>query len=165
MTFRSTILICGFSVLALSACSQGQKEQLGLVKQAPDEFAVVTRAPLSVPPEYTIRPPRPGAQRPMEQSMQQQARQTLFGVEDVRPEEKEAVSEGFMERIGTAEADSNIRERLESENETYVRENKPVAEKLLFWRDDDVVRGDILDAKEEHERLNEQSSEGEASAE
>ena len=153
MTFRSKILMCGITVVVLSACSQGQKEELGLIKKAPDEFSVVTRAPLSVPPEYTLRPPKPGAQRPMEQTMQEQARQTLFGVEDVGPEEKEVVSEGFLDRLGADEADSGIRERLDAENETYVRENKPVAEKLLFWREDDVVRGDILDAKEEHERL------------
>ena len=34
----------------------------------PDEFTVVTRAPLSMPPDFTLRPPQPGAARPVEQS-------------------------------------------------------------------------------------------------
>ena len=48
------------SFLALSGCSDA-KEQLGLTRSAPDEFAVVKRAPLAMPPDYTLRPPRPGA--------------------------------------------------------------------------------------------------------
>ena len=47
------------AVLSLSACG-GTKEKLGLTKKAPDEFAVVRRAPLSMPPDYTLRPPTPG---------------------------------------------------------------------------------------------------------
>lgn len=33
-------------------------------KRSPDEFAVVKRAPLILPPEYDLRPPDPGAPRP-----------------------------------------------------------------------------------------------------
>jgi hypothetical protein len=43
------------AITALSACGKNLQEDLGLVKKAPDEFAVVTRAPLSVPPDYTLR--------------------------------------------------------------------------------------------------------------
>ena len=37
-------------VLALSAC-EGVKKQLGFTKQSPDEFKVVSRAPLTLPPD------------------------------------------------------------------------------------------------------------------
>ncbi len=43
-------------IMALSACS-GVKKQLGLTKQSPDEFKVVARAPLSLPPDFSLRPP------------------------------------------------------------------------------------------------------------
>jgi hypothetical protein len=141
------------AVIALSACSQDQKEQLGLVKTAPDEFTVVTRAPLSVPPEYSIRPPRPGVARPMETSTREQAKQTLFGVEDVNANQGSQGNPEFLEKVGVSDADPTIRERLTDENRTYVQENKPVAEKLMFW-DDSVVQDDILDPKEELERIN-----------
>ncbi len=68
--------------IGLGACSQEAKEDLGLAKVAPDEFSVITRAPLSVPPDYTLRPPRPGTSRPMEISTRADARQTVFGVND-----------------------------------------------------------------------------------
>lgn len=147
---------CGLGIVtlfALGACSTEQKKELGLMKKAPDEFAVVTRAPLSQPPEYTLRPPRPGAGRPNEAPTVERARQTVFGVEDVRPEERSEPTPEFLEKIGVNEADRGIRERLEDENKTYVEENKPVAEKLLFWRNDDEIQGDILDPKEEMERM------------
>lgn len=44
------------ALLALSACSTLTKEKLGMTKKAPDEFMVVPRAPLSLPPEYDLRP-------------------------------------------------------------------------------------------------------------
>jgi len=40
---------------SLSACS-GVKKTLGLENSAPNEFLVSTRAPLTLPPEYDLRP-------------------------------------------------------------------------------------------------------------
>ncbi len=52
------LLIIGLMLAAagLSACSNVTKEKLGLNKKAPDEFMVTTRPPLSLPPEYDLRP-------------------------------------------------------------------------------------------------------------
>ncbi len=50
-------------LLAAAGCS-GAKEALGLVQDPPDEFRVVSRAPLAIPPDFTLRPPRPGEARP-----------------------------------------------------------------------------------------------------
>lgn len=44
------------SAALLSGCSNVTKQKLGLTKQAPDEFMVMSRAPLSLPPEYDLRP-------------------------------------------------------------------------------------------------------------
>ncbi|MFR8206307.1 MAG: DUF3035 domain-containing protein [Alphaproteobacteria bacterium] len=48
------LFILGLSAacMALAACSTATKEKLGLTKKAPNEFLVVPRAPLSLPPEY-----------------------------------------------------------------------------------------------------------------
>ncbi len=43
-------------LFSLCACSNVTKETLGLGKNAPDEFMVTTRPPLSLPPEYDLRP-------------------------------------------------------------------------------------------------------------
>ncbi|MEL0015072.1 MAG: DUF3035 domain-containing protein, partial [Rhodospirillales bacterium] len=52
-----------FSVTVLVAMTAGcgsVKDELGLEKKAPDEFTVVRNAPLSLPPNYNLRPPKPG---------------------------------------------------------------------------------------------------------
>lgn len=43
-------------MFGLTACSNATKQKLGLTKQAPNEFMVSSRAPLSLPPEYDLRP-------------------------------------------------------------------------------------------------------------
>lgn len=62
----------------LAGCSEA-RQAMGLGKRAPDEFTVVKRAPLSLPPEYALRPPEPGAPRPQESSPTAQARQQVLG--------------------------------------------------------------------------------------
>ncbi|MCB2082239.1 MAG: DUF3035 domain-containing protein, partial [Rickettsiales bacterium] len=53
--------VCVFSilcVLTLSACSGNQvRRNLGLAREAPDEFMVLARPPLSIPPDFDLRPP------------------------------------------------------------------------------------------------------------
>ena len=53
-------------------------------RDAPDEFAIARNAPLVVPPDFALEPPRPGAPRPMSADAQTQAMEALFGP-GVRP--------------------------------------------------------------------------------
>jgi len=148
------LLLISCAVVGLSACSNEAKENLGLVNVAPDEFSVVTRAPLSVPPDYTLRPPRPGTTRPMEISTKDQARQTIFGVSDVT--DSGAVKTdtqsagGFLDKVGASKADKNIRDVLDAETLT---DNRTTAERLLFLKSKDESEGNPIDPNEEFERL------------
>lgn len=45
-----------FTLLAVSACNTATKEKLGISRKAPNEFMVSPRPPLSLPPEYDLRP-------------------------------------------------------------------------------------------------------------
>ena len=71
------LILAAAAIFALAGC-EGVKKQFGLTKQSPDEFRVVARAPLSLPPDFTLRPPDPGAVRPQEGSTTSQARNALF---------------------------------------------------------------------------------------
>jgi len=51
----------------LSGCT-GFRQAIGLDRTGPDEFAVESRAPLTIPPDFDLRPPQPGAPRPQEAS-------------------------------------------------------------------------------------------------
>ena len=64
--------------LTAAACG-GLKDDLGLAKKAPDEFAVVRNAPLSLPPNFNLRPPKPGEVGDGRLEQRDQARALLVG--------------------------------------------------------------------------------------
>ena len=50
---------------------------VGMDRVGPDEFAVESRAPLTIPPEFDLRPPQPGAPRPQEATSADKARRVI----------------------------------------------------------------------------------------
>ncbi len=76
-TFRILALATAGAMLA--GCSGGVQESLGLKKKAPDEFAVVRNAPLSLPPNFSLLPPKPGAVGEGREPQRDQARALLVG--------------------------------------------------------------------------------------
>jgi hypothetical protein len=63
-------------VVAVAGCTDF-KRSIGLEATMPDEFAVESRAPLTIPPDFDLRPPTPGAPRPQEKSADQQAKDVM----------------------------------------------------------------------------------------
>ena len=78
MRMRTALIAATTAAIALSGCSNVSRA-LGAERSTPDEFRTVTIAPLTVPPEYNLRPPRPGEPRPDEIYPDQQARAALLG--------------------------------------------------------------------------------------
>ncbi|TAL37176.1 MAG: DUF3035 domain-containing protein, partial [Alphaproteobacteria bacterium] len=75
---RKSILFAAIALsLSLSACSDVKKE-LGMGRNSPDEFMVVKRAPLTLPPDYDLRPPAEGSAPPAAEASTQ-AKTTLMG--------------------------------------------------------------------------------------
>src|ERR1700744_5770496 len=62
---------------SLSACDTLRRDA-GLTKQSPDEFAVVTKAPLIIPPNFNLQPPAPGAPPLNQQDPTSSAQTALF---------------------------------------------------------------------------------------
>lgn len=127
-TLTRAIIIAGCA-LSLSAC-EGAKEQLGLTRQAPDEFAVVKRAPLEMPPDYTVRPPRPGAPRPQEIAVAEEARNAVLG-ETARSTQASGAEAALLQQTGGVYADPSIRGVVDAEATISDKEDKPVATRLL----------------------------------
>jgi hypothetical protein len=78
---RKLVLIATGIALAgsLSACGKN-----GYDRARPDEFAVARQAPLVIPPDFALVPPRPGAPRPQDTSPSAQALDALFGGSQAR---------------------------------------------------------------------------------
>ena len=60
----------------LSGCSD-LRRAIGMDRVGPDEFAVESRAPLTIPPDFELRPPQPGAPRPQEVTAAEKARKVI----------------------------------------------------------------------------------------
>jgi len=63
--------------LALIGC-ESIRQATGAAKAPPDEFTVLTKAPLIIPPDYNLRPPQPGVASRNEIDPDDQARAALF---------------------------------------------------------------------------------------
>jgi hypothetical protein len=64
------------SFVVLPGCSD-VRSMLGMDRTGPDEFAVESRAPLLIPPDFDLRPPQPGASRPNEVTAAERARRVI----------------------------------------------------------------------------------------
>ncbi|MBV9510168.1 MAG: DUF3035 domain-containing protein [Caulobacteraceae bacterium] len=121
----------GLAGLGLTGCNS-TKEALGITKVTPDEFRVVTIAPLVVPPDYSLRPPAPGEPRPQELQPESQARQALLGAPAA-----EGRSEGeklLDEKAGGDKADPLIRYVVDDEFGAIAHKDPSFADRVMFWR-------------------------------
>lgn len=153
---QQTLLFILFALsLGLTGCSNAKK-QLGLERSAPDEFSVVKRAPLAMPPNYILRPPSPGAPRPQEQSTNEQARKKVFGATSTQS--KLTISNGvaentLLQNAGGQYADPDIRQKIDSEALERNDNNKAVAERLLGIVRKTKPTANIVNAPEEAARI------------
>jgi hypothetical protein len=151
--------------LALGGCSDARKA-LGWEKSAPDEFRVVSRAPLTLPPDYGLRPPAPGAARPNETSPQDAARTAVFGAERQSafaagggPES--AGERQLLGKMGADRVDPAIRETIDRETQSLADADRSFVDRLIFWREPETPGSkEQLNAAAEAQRLREASAAG-----
>ena len=124
------------AALLLGACGlvgcNSASRAFGLAKVTPDEFRVVTKAPLTLPPDYSLRPPAPGEPRPQELQPSSAARQALEG-----QREAEVRSDGerlFVQKAGADHADPLIRYVVDDEFGNLAHKDKSFADWVIFWR-------------------------------
>lgn len=156
------LLITG-SALLLAGCENGGLARtFGLTRDAPDEFLVTTRAPLSLPPDFNLRPPRPGAPRPQEQSEQRQAEEALVpntALNDPRPAGATAGQAALLAQSGPT-APTDIRRRVDQDSRLD-RADDGFIDRLLYWRQANP-RNAVVDPTAEAERLKANAALGQA---
>jgi hypothetical protein len=81
MKLLKAVLILSLGATALTGCGSLRKAA-GLEKKSPDEFAVTTKAPLVIPPDFNLRPPTPGAPPSNTRDPSTNAETALFGNTD-----------------------------------------------------------------------------------
>lgn len=134
MTLNRVILAGALvAAVGLAGCSS-TRQALGMTKVTPDEFRVVTKAPLVVPPDYSLRPPAPGEPQPQELRPESAARAALVG-------EREGLNrsqgeQALVAKAGLAGADPLIRYVVDDEFGDVAHKDKSFADRVMFWRSD-----------------------------
>ena len=163
MRIRSVavLTLAASAALAVSACGS-LKQGIGLTKVVPDEFVTVSTAPLTVPPEYGLRPPAPGQPRPQELAPESAARQILLG-------QRQAVTrtpgeQALVAQAGGENADPLARYVVDDEFGDLAHKEESWANRVMFWRKNDPATqaptvtqtaegARTIDAASEHARL------------
>jgi hypothetical protein len=127
LRFAGAMVLLG---LATGGCGIGKA--LGGNKNAPDEFAITTKAPLVVPPDYALRPPRPGERRPQELSPSERAQQVLLGDSTAAP--PSAGEQMLLRKANALGADPSIRAVLDAENGGRGEKDRSIANQVMFWK-------------------------------
>ncbi|MCP5431931.1 MAG: DUF3035 domain-containing protein [Alphaproteobacteria bacterium] len=165
-TARQLAGICAVAALAslsLSGCSS-IGSALGITKNAPDEFAVVTKAPLVIPPDYSLRPPQPGATRPQEMRPGEQARSLIFASQsEVETSPAASPSEALLlQETGANHANPDIRRILTEETTALLEKEHTFADRILFWKGEAEEPTEVVDAGAEAQRIREHRAKGES---
>lgn len=165
MAARPALAVLAAGLLVLSGCAGGSVQKaLGLQKRAPDEFAVVSRAPLIVPPDFELRPPKPGEARAAGGTAGDQARATLTGRSPVQTANRSLIEveplgpsssagqRSLLAKVGADAVDPAIRSRIAEENQALARVEQETFTRMMKWRQP-VALGATVDAPAEAKRL------------
>ena len=123
-------------LLGLAACSGDELTRtFGLTRDAPDEFQVTTRAPLSMPPDFSLRAPRPGAVRPQELTQREQAEGVLAPDTLLNTQPRGTGSAGQQALVSAAgpSAPANIRAEVDRDA-ALDTPSRSFTDRLMFWQ-------------------------------
>ncbi len=140
---------------AATGCASVQRA-IGATKTSPDEFRVVSQAPLTLPPDYNLRPPRPGEPRPQELQPSDEARVALFG--ETIGQTASTGERTLVAAAGAETADADIRDTIDYEAQGVVRRNEGFVDRVLSFGGSGAPRAAPLNAEEEARRLEDDES-------
>ncbi len=160
---RAALLTLALAAASLAGCGNTTdlSRSFGLTRDAPDEFTVTTQVPLSMPPDYSIRPPNPGASRPQTVSEQQQAEQALVPQTALTGEPTGQASAGQAALVQAAgpTPPANIRAEVNGEAAAAAQQNQGFVDTLMFWREPPPP-GIVVDPQKEAQRIRENAALG-----
>lgn len=152
-------LAMSLAALAMAGCNS-IRDAAGVAKSPPDEFAVVNKAPLIIPPDFNLKPPKPGAAPLNQVSPTISAEAALYSNEDPSAianmingnySESEKM---LLAQAGAANADNSIRQQIAADNRNMQSADETFTDQLLFGGGGTVNNADApLNADAEKARI------------
>ncbi|MEJ0026375.1 MAG: DUF3035 domain-containing protein [Rhizomicrobium sp.] len=138
MHSRTLLAIALAAAAALSGCEQIRSAS-GQGKDSPDEFAVVTKAPLVIPPDFNLKPPAPGTAPTNQIEPTQSAQNALFNADQATvastlPATMSPGERYFLAAAGVQNADPAIRQQIASDARGMRASDDSFANDVLFWK-------------------------------
>lgn len=154
------------AALVLSACG-GIGERLGMSRTTPDESRIQTNEPLSMPPEFELRPPRDGGGDAL--ARRSDTEQAVFRIGDGDAAGDDLPAElgtndeltpgerALLTRMGVQDTINELRRIIEADARAQDSGDEGFLDTLMFWRSEPARRSApsdvVLDAEREAERL------------
>jgi Protein of unknown function (DUF3035) len=158
LAFATLVSAC----FTLAGCSSADlSRSFGFTRDAPDEYTVTTQPPLSMPPDFSVRPPNPGAPRPQQTSEQQQAEEALVPQTALTgtPTGQPSPGQAALVQAAGPTPPANIRAEVNGEAAAAAQQNDTFVDKLMFWREPSPP-GVVVDPKKEEQRIRENAALG-----
>jgi hypothetical protein len=149
--------------LAVTGC-ESIREAAGVTKEPPDEFAVVTKSPLVIPPDFNLRPPKPGAAPTNQISPTESAEAALYGDDPATIAASIQGNYSDEEKIllansGAASADHDIRKKIASDDRAMEDVDESFTDQILFGAPE-PDQGKAVDADAETQRIGDAKAQG-----
>jgi|GEM_PF-71675 len=125
------------SAFALEGCGQMRK-LAGVDRNSPDEFRVVSKPPLVMPPDYSLRPRNIGESKPQQLTPATQVVGALFPGRTTLPPAGSAGEGALVEAVGAANVSANVRSAV-GDSDTLI------VEKGMLLRDV-LASGEVQDS-------------------
>ena len=126
---KIALTIC--TCLMLAACGDDASDAFGYGKSAPDEFTVISRPPLILPPDYNLRPPGSGTARAAIPKPNEVAKILVLGRDLGTPQKNTPGEETLLENAAaTQPTGDSIREMIENERTGTVSKSPDLTEAL-----------------------------------
>jgi hypothetical protein len=139
MRVRSSLAVALIATAGLLSGCNSLRGAVGANSGSPDEFAVVTKAPLIIPPDFNLQPPRPGAPPANQLSSTDAAQAALYNTDPATtaasiPGDASQGEKLLLAYAGAASATSSIRQVIAADNRNMQAADESFTDQLMFWQ-------------------------------
>ena len=119
--------------LSLAGC-QSLRDAAGMERIEPDAFAISTKPPLVIPPDYNLRPPAPGAPPTNALDPAEAAEAAVAGMPSSAPPPGHfsMVEQDLLAKSGAASAKDSIRQQIAEDKRNMQIADHSFTNQLLF---------------------------------